>query len=101
METLSRAVERLTAAGYRADFRAEEGGLRAVGTDCLHPPETLVIEEMVRFEGVSDPSDESTLFALHCAKHGIRGTYVVAFGPGMDPLDGEMVRRLADARPRA
>jgi len=98
METLSQAVERLTAAGYRDDFRAEGGGLRAVGTGCIHDPEALVIEEVLRFEGSSDPQDEATLFALHCTTHDVRGTYVVAYGPTTDTLDAEMVRRLTDGR---
>jgi hypothetical protein len=100
METLSQAVDRLSAAGYREAFRAEAGGLRAVGAGCIHEPEALVIEEALRFEGASDPEDEAAVFALRCAEHGARGTYVVAFGPGMDPLDGEMVRRLEDGRAR-
>jgi len=98
METLSQAVERLTAAGYADDFRAEHGGLRAMGTGCIHEPETLVIEKVLRFEGPSDPADESILFALHCSTHDVRGTYVVAYGPAMDPLDADMVRRLTDGR---
>jgi hypothetical protein len=98
METLARAIERLTAAGFRHDFRAERGGLRAVGTDCIHEPEALVIEEVLRFEGATDPQDESMLFALHCTTHDARGTYVVAFGPAMDALDAEMIHRLTDGR---
>jgi hypothetical protein len=100
METLSQAVDRLTAAGYRDDFRAEAGGLRARGTGCVHEPEALVIEEALRFEGESDPQDESLLFALRCPTHDVRGTYVVAYGPGIGALDGEMVRRLTDGRRR-
>lgn len=100
METLSQAVERLTAAGYREDFRAEPGGLRAVGTGCIHEPEELVVEEALRFEGASDPEDQSLLFALRCATHDVRGTYVVAYGPAIGPLDAELVRRLRDGRQR-
>jgi hypothetical protein len=100
METLSQAVERLTGAGYRDDFRAERGGLRAVATGCLHQPESLAIDELVRFEGASDPGDEAVLLALRCDLHGTKGTYVVAFGPSVDPLDAEMVRRLKDRRQR-
>jgi len=100
METLSQAVERITAAGYQDDFRAERGGLRAVGTGCIHDPEALVIEEVLRFEGSSDPEDEAMLFALRCTIHDVRGTYVVAYGSTMDSLDAEMVRRLTDGRKR-
>lgn len=93
-ETLSQAVERLTGAGYQDDFRVEPGGLRAAGTHCLHDPESLVVEEVVRFEGASDPGDEAVLFALRCKIHGIKGRCVAVFGAAVDPLDAEMVGRL-------
>jgi len=95
MENLAHAVERLTAAGYRDDFRAEPGGLRAVETGRVHEPESLVIDEMVRFEGESDPDEEVVVFALNSASAGTRGTYVVTFGTYVDPLDALMVRRLS------
>lgn len=98
METLSEALKRLSAAGYTDDFRAEEGGLRARHSGCLHAPESLAIEEVVRFEGASDPGDEAVLFALRCEEHDSRGTYAVSFGPSVSPLDAEMVRRLSDDR---
>ena len=50
-ETLLEALERLTTAGYRDDFRAELNGLRARLAGNLHRPESLIIEEFVRFEG--------------------------------------------------
>lgn len=100
MDTLSQAIERFQEAGYRQDFRAEADGLRAVGTDCIHQPEELVIEEVERFEGETDPQDESMLFALRCETHGTRGTYVVAFGPSIEAADAEMVRRLGMERRR-
>lgn len=98
MESLSEAIERLNAAGYTEDFRAEADGLRALGAGCVHAPESLLIEEIVRFEGETDPQDESVLFALRCPEHDARGTYVVAYGPGMDALDARMAQRLTDAR---
>lgn len=98
-ETLAQAVERLTGQGYRDGFRAERGGLRATRAGCVHPPEELLIEELVRFEGATDPDEQAAVFALRCALHGARGTWTVAYGPAMDPLDAEMARRLADRRP--
>ena len=95
-ETLSEAVDRLTVAGYEDYFRAEPDGLRAVVAGTLHRPEALVVEEIVRFEGISDPADEAIVLALHCREDGIKGTYTVPFGPGIGGLDAEMVRRLPD-----
>jgi hypothetical protein len=101
MEHLAQAVERLTMAGYCEDFRAESGRLRAVGKGSLHEPESLVIEEIVRFEGASDPEDQAVLFALRSEPQGIRGTFVAAYGLYMDPLDGAMIRRFTDGRRRS
>ncbi len=95
-ETVSQAVDRLTAEGYTDDFMAEPGGLRAVVADVAYRPESLAIEEVLRFEGLTDPADEAIVFALHCERDGIKGTYTVAYGPEMGALDAEMVRRLPD-----
>ena len=100
MEQLAQAVERLVMAGYCEDFRAESGRLRAVGKGSLHDPESLVIEEIVRFEGASDPDDQAVLLALRSEPQGIRGTFVAAYGLYMDPLDGAMIRRFTDGRRR-
>jgi hypothetical protein len=100
MENLAQAVERLTAAGYEDAFRAEGTGLRALRTGRVHEPELLTIDEVVRFEGATDPDEEAVVFALKSEGNETRGTYVVSYGIYMDPLDAVMVRRLADRRPR-
>jgi hypothetical protein len=97
-ETVSEAVDRLSAAGYTDDFRAEPEGLRAVGTGCVHRPESLTIDEIVRFEGASDPDDEAIVFALRCEAHHIKGTYAVPYGINLPEIDAEMVQRLTAKR---
>jgi hypothetical protein len=99
VESLADTVNRLTAAGYTDDFRAEPNGLRAVPSGCLHAPESLRIDEVVRFEGITDPDDEAVVFALRCGEHGIKGTYALPYGSKMEPLDAEMVRRLNAKKP--
>ena len=101
MENLAQAVERLTTAGYEDDFRAERSGLRAARTGRIHEPELLIIDEVVRFEGATDPDEEAAVFALKSERDETKGTYVVSYGIYMDPLDAVMVRRLTDGRRRA
>lgn len=98
LETMTEAIARLEAAGYRSDFRAVDGRLRctACGTD--HEPESVTVDEIVRFEGPTDPGDEAVLFAITCGACGTKGTYAVAFGPSMDAADVDVVRRLPDGR---
>ena len=97
-ETLSEVVNRLSATGYTDDFRAETDGLRAVTAGSTHAPESLSIDEVVRFEGITNPDDEAIVFALRCGSHGTKGTYVTSYGPQMPALDAEMVHRLNAAR---
>jgi hypothetical protein len=94
METLSEALKRLEAAGYTDDFRAESGGLRGRTSPEAHPPEAFRVDEIVRFEGDSDPSEESAVLALTLEADGTKGTYTVTYGSMMDPLDAVMMERL-------
>lgn len=55
------------------------------------------MDEVLRFEGPTDPADESILFALRGAD-GLRGTWAIAYGPGTDPFDAEMAHRLRRVR---
>ncbi len=95
-ETLSQAIDRLTAQGYTDEFRAESDGMRAVVAGVLYRPESLVVVEVARFDGISDPADEAMVLALHGREDGIKGTYTVPFGPGIGDLDAEMMHRLRD-----
>ena len=101
MGDVARAVERLTAAGYRDDFRAERDGLRAVKSGRIYEPESLDVDEVLRFEGESDPDDEVVIYALYDASRGAKGTYVVTYGTYVDPLDAEMLRRLSRSAARS
>jgi hypothetical protein len=94
METLSDAIDRLRAAGYRDSFRPEAGRLRALAARRLYAPEELRVDELVRFEGPSDPGDEAILFALRSEDGAVRGTFASGYGPSVDPADAEVVRRL-------
>lgn len=94
METLSEAINRLRAAGYDADFvPTDTGQLRCPVCDSAHDPAEMTIDEQLRFEGESDPADESLLLALSCAC-GAKGLYSTMFGPDISPEDAAVVRAL-------
>jgi hypothetical protein len=99
MEELADALRRLTLAGYGDAYRAEALGLRSRASGALLAPEDFLVDEIVRFEGESDPSEESAVFALTSRIDATRGTYTVGYGALMDPLDAEMVRRLGGTSP--
>jgi len=91
-------VDRLTRAGYTDSFQGESGGIRGAITGLLHQPEDLEIRGIERFEGISDPEDESIVLALVCKAHGCRGTYVAPYGKDMPSIDATLIRRIPDGR---
>jgi hypothetical protein len=98
MGTIREAMERLESAGYRDSFRAERGGLWALAAQRFFAPESLVVDEVRRFEGESDPDDMAILFALRSEAGDVRGTFTSEYGPKLsDPENAEVVRRLSHA----
>lgn len=93
-ESLSDALQRLDRRGFTHGLRAEGGLLHDLVTRESFDPERLTIDEIVRFEGESDPDEQAVLFALRSPQGGALGTYSAVFGPSMPPEDGDVVRRL-------
>lgn len=97
METLSEAITRLSAAGYVQNLYAD--GRHLVCGDCKtrFDPSTMTVDEIVRFEGASDPDDQAILYGL-TSDHGHRGLYSVAYGPNTPIDDSRVLNALPDAR---
>jgi hypothetical protein len=94
METLSEAIDRLRGRGFTRDFSAVPGGrLRCGECGAEFDPAELQIDEIVRFEGESDPGDESILFALS-GPCGHAGLYSTAYGSDVTPEDAAVVAAL-------
>ena len=95
METMLEAVARLQARGYVLDLRAAAGG-RLVCPPCGSRVSAggAEVDETVRFEGASNPADESILVAvsLPC---GHRGLFSAAFGAAAPTLDVDVLQALA------
>ena len=93
METVSEAITRLRAAGYEGDWRVAAGQLVCDLCGTAHDPHAVTIEEIVRFEGDSNPDDEAVLFALS-ASCGHRGLYATPYGPDMSSDEVTVIRAL-------
>lgn len=92
METMSEAVGRLRDAGFVLDFAVgpdERLSCTECGTSVA--PVDAAIEQLVRFEGDSNPDDQAILVAaiLPC---GHRGLLSSAYGPPIDRPTGEALR---------
>ena len=91
-ETVTEAVQQLTADGYTYDFHVSADGVHCPACGTAHPLDGALVERVHRFEGPSDPADEAIVLGLRCASCGERGSFVSAFGPAADPeLLGSLV----------
>jgi hypothetical protein len=90
-ETITEAITVLRKQGYTSDFNMTGGLLKAEGKqfDALE----LEIAEVYRYEGLSDPADEATVFAL-ATPCGIKGILVTGYGPSMTYEDAELIKKL-------
>lgn len=94
METIPEAAQRLKADGYSLDFGAtDEGVLLCSACHESHDPAEMTIHEVVRYEGATNPADETILIALEC-ECGAKGLYYAGFGTNATLADSRVLRSL-------
>lgn len=94
-DTLVGAIAVLRTLGYSSDYSATDDGL-LVCTDCgsTLDPADMQIDYTVRFEGDSNPDDESILIGISCPC-GCKGVYTTGYGPSAGRPDARVLRALA------
>jgi hypothetical protein len=96
--TMTEVLARLVADGYVADFQLDDG-VRCPN-ECAG---SATVDATWRFEGASDPDDESIVLALRCSVCATLGVLTTAYGamlsgPEADALAG--LKPTAGRRPR-
>jgi hypothetical protein len=95
-ETVSQAINGLAVRGYTTDFKLEPEKDKIVDTQrsLELSPEEFEIDEIYRFEGMTDPGDEMIVYAISSLNHKIKGVLVNAFGTYSDLNTYNIVKRL-------
>ena len=93
--TLSQTINGLMAAGYNLDLNVKEDCLICHKSDSSFSPEEFKIDKLYRFEGATNPEDESIVYAISSQKFNIRGVLVNGYGPSADEATSKLVDRLA------
>jgi hypothetical protein len=93
MDTLGERMRQLHDAGWVDQLSVDDRGLRCDGCGCWAAPEDVDVDEIYRFEGLSDPDDESVLFAVSMPC-GHRGTLPASYGKDTAPDVADVVTRL-------
>lgn len=95
MKTLSSCINRLTRDGFEAQFKVVKNGLKSLSTDKVYCPEDIRIVSFYRFEGESDPADNSILYAIETSD-GEKGTLTDAYGIYNDANVTEFIREVEE-----
>ncbi len=95
-DTLSEAVNDLQRLGYVTDFLITEDGtcLFCAGENIELSPDEFEIDLIYRFEGMTDPADESILFAISSKDHLIKGLVINSFGADFSYKSSKLVEDL-------
>jgi hypothetical protein len=83
LKTLTEVYKKLEADGYKEEFTVSDNLLKALSTGKQYSPEEVTINNFFRFEGQSDPADNSILYAIE-TNDKTKGTLVDSYGAGAD-----------------
>lgn len=91
--TLSEAIDGLRKQGYKEDLNLKPHCLECSSSKLEYHPEDFQVDSYYRFEGMSDPDDNSIVYAIS-SNDGIKGVLVDAYGAYSENLSPAMVLKL-------
>lgn len=96
LTTLTACLKMLDDKGYTVQFQAVEGNkIKSLTTDRAYLAEEVRITNFYRFEGESNPDDNSILYAIETTG-GEHGTLIDSYGSNNDVAITEFIKAVED-----
>jgi hypothetical protein len=92
-DTVTAAVQGLEQRGYRESLYRKQDCLVCPSLDLQFYPGDFTVEEYYRFEGNSDPADNTIVYAITTNK-GIKGILIDAYGAYAEQITPELATKL-------
>ncbi|MCP5464890.1 MAG: hypothetical protein H7A33_07695 [Deltaproteobacteria bacterium] len=96
-QTMLETLNELKTEGYIEDFVFIDGKIKTLDGKASFTPNEVVLENIVRFEGRSNPDDSSAIYILHCGDH-LKGTLIDSYGPQGNPDLAEFLKHASSLR---
>ena len=93
MKSLSSLTNKMVLNGYDDDFKITDNGLKSLKTEKIYQPDQINIINFFRFEGQSDPNDNTIMYVIETAD-GLKGTLIDAYGPYADRKLAEFMNQV-------
>lgn len=97
MKTLALCLNKVIKDGYTEDFKVSDSGLVALQDNQKYAPEQVHVVNFFRFEGFSDPADNSILYVIETSD-GKKGTLIDAYGPYADEKVNKFMQQVEDVQ---
>lgn len=92
--TLSETINGLIKLGYNHDFNVKEECLVCHEYNVTLSPIDFQIDKVYRFEGESNPEDQSILYAISSDKFNVKGILVNGYGISSDEATSKLIEKL-------
>lgn len=96
--TLSEAINDLAKRGYSANFNIESDCIVCADDTIRLLPHEFQIDEIYRFQEMSDLDNESILYAISSPQNNLKGLLVNAYGIYSETATTELVEKLSASR---
>jgi len=95
MNTLTGVSNKMMKQGYTDTLKVTNQGLYSTQKDTTYPPADIRIINFYRFEGQSDPGDNSILYVIETAD-GVKGILVDAYGAYADEKVNKFIKEVEE-----
>lgn len=95
IDPLTKKLRELEKEGFNDQYIYDNGKLRSSSSQQIYGEEDIKIVQEYRFEGISNPSDMSILYAIQ-ASDGNKGTIVDAYGTYADDNLERFLKKVSD-----
>ena len=92
-KTLSQKINELKEKGYTLDFNLDEDKITDLSGKKSYMPKEFNVDKYHRFEGMSNPSDNSILYAI-TTSDGKKGVLVDGYGISGGQISEELQQKL-------
>lgn len=92
--TLSEAINDLTEKGYTFNFNIKQDCIECAENNLQLHPEEFEIDDVYRFQEMSDVDNESILYAISSTQNNVKGLLVNAYSIYADTASTKLVEKL-------